>query len=123
MTAETIVGQAVAMPPLALLKALDGWLAETNHDNGHPWRVSIARTLETHSRVAWEDELEELQSQAYDAAAVALALDNRIGHLCIASAPSADDLITAARCARVTADLVTELGNQLGNLAGEVHHG
>lgn len=57
MSASKIVGDAdtpnagnpgarVPYTPVALLEALDGWLAETGHDDGHPWRVSIAETLE-----------------------------------------------------------------------------
>lgn len=37
-----------ALFPVELLGALDGWLTETGHDGGHPWRVSIAETLAAH---------------------------------------------------------------------------
>ncbi|MDT7836634.1 hypothetical protein [Aquabacterium sp. OR-4] len=33
------------LTPVQLLQLLDGWLDNTGHDDGHPWRVSIAQTL------------------------------------------------------------------------------
>lgn len=34
-----------APSPLALLRLLDGWMSSSNMDDGHPWRLAIARTL------------------------------------------------------------------------------
>jgi hypothetical protein len=42
-------GQAAALPevlpPVELLRQLDGWLDNTGHDSEHPWRVCIGATL------------------------------------------------------------------------------
>lgn len=132
MTAETIVGHAddhsagshgarAPYTPNGLLRALDGWLAESGHGEDHPWRMSIAQTLQ-HCGSAIAGPLAELQNAAYDAAAVAKGLDAHIGIFCIEGSATEDDLIAFARVARVVADMSTKLGDCLGDLSPEVAH-
>jgi hypothetical protein len=46
--------------PAGLLRQIDGWLANTNHGSGHPWRQSIAATL------AAEDRAQDAPEPAYE---------------------------------------------------------
>jgi hypothetical protein len=38
--------------PIALLRDLDTWMANTGHDQEHPWRASILETLQAYSVTA-----------------------------------------------------------------------
>lgn len=136
MTAVTIVGDAgtsntgspgarAPFTPVELLRALDGWLSETGHDDDHPWRASIAQTLEGNSanRGRYISDVEDLASDAFDLAAVIRAVEYRVEHFRINGLPTDEDtLVEFTRALRVTAGLAEALGCKAANLA-EVAHG
>lgn len=118
-------GSRAPFSPVELLRALDGWLAETGHDGGHPWRESIAKTLEAHraAHARRPDAFHVLADDAFNLAAVIRAIGSRAEttrpeH----TITTEENRIEIARALRVAYQLAEALGSKAADLA-EVAHG
>lgn len=116
---------AEAHTPLELLDLLAGWLREGGFADGHPWRESIAQTLESHraAHARRPDAFNVLADDAFNLAAVIRAIGSRAEtgrpeH----TIATEEHRVEIARALRVAHQLAEALGSKAADLA-EVCHG